>query len=250
MATQLPTVEKQYLTSDGDVIDRICWDYYGTNLRVTEAVLNRNRYLCEHPVILPAGLIITLPVVSLDQVQNGVDLWKYAKVTNEAPPLTTRTLDQQAQDALAGYRATQASTVGPTTTPGSGGSGGTVVDDPAELTTAEWLAVYYQAGNKWVLGRIHKDLLIDDSLKTRVATLEDFKSKVLGLSFIPDGSATLNVAGDGSLSIDFNMQKFREGGQNLSAQQIVDMIRPHFGHHTLEVCEAPGTVQVLAFPIT
>jgi phage tail protein X len=76
MAT-FPTSEKQYLTSAGDTVDSICWAYYGVTRITTERVLARNRWLTKYPPILPAGLLIVLPVVLAADVFPSVNLWPY-----------------------------------------------------------------------------------------------------------------------------------------------------------------------------
>jgi len=57
---------QQYRTKEGDSLDAICFGYYGTTShRQVETVLEANRALglADIGPLLPAGLVITLPVV-------------------------------------------------------------------------------------------------------------------------------------------------------------------------------------------
>lgn len=62
-----------YRTSDADVLDRICYQYYGTE-GMTAEVLSANPNLAEYGAILPSGIEITMPelVIRADAV---VSLW-------------------------------------------------------------------------------------------------------------------------------------------------------------------------------
>ena len=55
-----------YRTKDGDMLDQICFNYYGSTLGgQVEATTEANRDLdLGQYVTLPAGLLITLPVVA------------------------------------------------------------------------------------------------------------------------------------------------------------------------------------------
>src|SRR5437588_631213 len=72
-----PTTEAHYLTSDGDMVDDICWGYYGLTNKVTELVYVRNPFLSKLKAILPAGLLLALPVVNGDEVFPRAQLWNY-----------------------------------------------------------------------------------------------------------------------------------------------------------------------------
>nr|VFK59878.1 MAG: P2-like prophage tail protein X [Candidatus Kentron sp. TC] len=50
-----------YRTKDGDVLDYLCWRHYGQQSGAVEQVLEANRGLAGKGVILPAGILITLP---------------------------------------------------------------------------------------------------------------------------------------------------------------------------------------------
>lgn len=49
-----------YRTSDGDMVDAICFDHYGTET-MTDAVYLANPGLADHGPLLPRGLLIKLP---------------------------------------------------------------------------------------------------------------------------------------------------------------------------------------------
>ena len=50
-----------YRSADGDMVDLICFDYYGTHDGgVVEAVYAHNRDLATYPAKLPAGVLIEL----------------------------------------------------------------------------------------------------------------------------------------------------------------------------------------------
>jgi phage tail protein X len=54
-----------YLTKTGDTVDYVCWAYYGsTDNGQVEAVLAANNGLADYGPILPAGVAISLPVIT------------------------------------------------------------------------------------------------------------------------------------------------------------------------------------------
>lgn len=59
-----------YTSRDGDTVDYICYKYYGTltNLQ-TETVLAANPGLAAYGPVLPTGVVITLPVITVTQQQ-------------------------------------------------------------------------------------------------------------------------------------------------------------------------------------
>lgn len=65
----------KYRTKEGDVLDAICAKYYGNEHGTTEAVLQANPNLCKLPVLLPAGLVITLPELQHTETTQTVNLW-------------------------------------------------------------------------------------------------------------------------------------------------------------------------------
>ena len=52
---------RTYTTKGGDMVDLIAYRAYRYRPGSVEAVFEANPGLCEHPPILPAGIVITLP---------------------------------------------------------------------------------------------------------------------------------------------------------------------------------------------
>ena len=50
-----------YLTKNGDVLDAICYAYYGFTVGAVEAVYGDNPALASMGMVLPAGVLIVLP---------------------------------------------------------------------------------------------------------------------------------------------------------------------------------------------
>lgn len=67
----------EYITSQGDQIDWICWKHYGTPRNGTvEAVLEANKGLSAYGPKLPAGVKITLPELAKPAAeQEVIRLW-------------------------------------------------------------------------------------------------------------------------------------------------------------------------------
>jgi phage tail protein X len=65
----------EYRTRNGDVLDAICHKYYGATSGIVEQVLASNPGLSAHGPILPGGLTITLPDISVTAEQTVVRLW-------------------------------------------------------------------------------------------------------------------------------------------------------------------------------
>jgi phage tail protein X len=66
----------KYVTSEGDTMDDIAWNYYGSTAnRVVEQVLVANPGLADLGPVLPAGVTITLPAVAAPAEVQGVKLW-------------------------------------------------------------------------------------------------------------------------------------------------------------------------------
>lgn len=61
-------------TSDGDLLDTICHDFYGHLTGSVEAVLDANQGLADEPQPYRAGVVITLPDLAAP-VQEQVALW-------------------------------------------------------------------------------------------------------------------------------------------------------------------------------
>lgn len=75
--TKLPTLAKNYLTIDGDVLDKICWLFYGKREKVTEAVIAANPIVLEYGTVMPAGIILVLPPLQFDIQRKA--LWDYVQ---------------------------------------------------------------------------------------------------------------------------------------------------------------------------
>lgn len=61
-------------TSDGDLLDTLCYQHYGHLNGTVEAVLAANRLLADEPQPLRAGLLITFPEIAEPRVEQ-VQLW-------------------------------------------------------------------------------------------------------------------------------------------------------------------------------
>nr|BDD44091.1 hypothetical protein 1 [Kangiellaceae bacterium] len=65
----------QYRTKDGDVLDNICWQYYGYTTGSTEIVLEANRKLEQYDAVFAAGIIIELPEIETPETEDTIKLW-------------------------------------------------------------------------------------------------------------------------------------------------------------------------------
>ncbi len=66
-----------YVTSEGDVLDAVCWLHYGPRPGTFEAVLKANPGLADRGPVLPAGLRVELPDLEERPPQSGaVKLWE------------------------------------------------------------------------------------------------------------------------------------------------------------------------------
>jgi len=61
-------------TSDGDLLDTICHDFYGHLTGSVEAVLDANQGLADEPQPYRAGVVITLPDLPRPS-EEGITLW-------------------------------------------------------------------------------------------------------------------------------------------------------------------------------
>lgn len=61
-------------TSDGDLLDTLCYQHYGHLNGTVEAVLAANRLLADEPQPLRTGLLITFPDLP-EPVDEQVQLW-------------------------------------------------------------------------------------------------------------------------------------------------------------------------------
>ncbi len=64
----------KYRCKDGDIIDAICYRYYG-NLDMVEAVFDMNLGLCDRSPILTAGYLINLPDAAVKISKQKINLW-------------------------------------------------------------------------------------------------------------------------------------------------------------------------------
>lgn len=65
-----------YTTKEGDTADEIAWRYYGSGVaRATEQLLEANPGLADYGPLLPAGVVVTLPVIPATTSAQGVNLW-------------------------------------------------------------------------------------------------------------------------------------------------------------------------------
>ncbi len=64
-----------YVTKDGDVLDAICWKYYGSTSGTVEKVLEANRHLAELGSIFAAGVKIILPDLASEEEAENIKLW-------------------------------------------------------------------------------------------------------------------------------------------------------------------------------
>lgn len=69
-----------YRCRDGDMLDRICRDWYGqapggVPVGVVEKVMEANPGLADHGPDLPAGLLIILPDIEAPATEQPVRLW-------------------------------------------------------------------------------------------------------------------------------------------------------------------------------
>jgi len=64
-----------YTTRDGDVLDQICQNYYGSTAEIVEQVLEENPHLSELDAVFYAGVKITLPEITIQKESEIVKLW-------------------------------------------------------------------------------------------------------------------------------------------------------------------------------
>lgn len=66
----------QYITRANDMLDLICFRFYGESQDYTEAVREVNPQLAEYGPVLPSGVVIALPALSEIAVQQHIiRLW-------------------------------------------------------------------------------------------------------------------------------------------------------------------------------
>ena len=62
-----------YVSRDGDMLDAVCYQFYGDESAVVN-VLDKNPGLVNYPAILPAGIRISLPDITIAD-SPSVTLW-------------------------------------------------------------------------------------------------------------------------------------------------------------------------------
>lgn len=64
-----------YTTKDGDVLDQICWQYYGKTDDVVEQVMKENPHLAKLDVVFVAGVKIVLGDIIIQKQNEAIKLW-------------------------------------------------------------------------------------------------------------------------------------------------------------------------------
>ncbi len=64
-----------YRTKDGDMLDDICFKYYGTSTGTVEMVLNANQGLADKGLVFVSGIEIVLPDLKPEPRSAAVRLW-------------------------------------------------------------------------------------------------------------------------------------------------------------------------------
>jgi len=65
----------QVRTQQGETVDALCWRHYGRTQGAVEAVLQANPGLARHGLILPQGILVTMPALNAPPPQPTVSLW-------------------------------------------------------------------------------------------------------------------------------------------------------------------------------
>lgn len=65
----------EYLTKDGDMLDEIAWNYYGTTIKTLEPLLEANRGLADMGIVFTAGVKIKLPEIQKPGLAETIKLW-------------------------------------------------------------------------------------------------------------------------------------------------------------------------------
>ena len=64
----------EYITKDGDMLDAICFDYYKTELALSE-VLEANPDIADNGAIFKAGIKVILPDIYPEKHNKSLTLW-------------------------------------------------------------------------------------------------------------------------------------------------------------------------------
>lgn len=138
-----PPTEKQYLTTDGEIIDRLCWNYYGFVKGTVESVYKRNPWLSVLPPILPNGVLVTLPVISRNLLLDKVELWNYTKTLKDGQSKTPTISNL---NSIPMPNVTQKDDCCSQV-------------DPPIVENPEWITVWYMKDGKFRLGRTKRENL-------------------------------------------------------------------------------------------
>lgn len=65
----------QTRTQQGETVDALCWRHYGRTQGAVEAVLQANPGLARQGLILPQGILVTMPTLSAPPPKTTVTLW-------------------------------------------------------------------------------------------------------------------------------------------------------------------------------
>jgi phage tail protein X len=65
----------QYRTKTGDMIDALCFHFYGRQAQAVEQVYEANRGLADAGPVLPSGMIIELPEIPAAAAAKTIKLW-------------------------------------------------------------------------------------------------------------------------------------------------------------------------------
>lgn len=68
-------MSQSYITRQFDMLDDICWRFYGRTQQTVEAVMIANPNLADLLPILPEGLTISLPDLPQPETTETLRLW-------------------------------------------------------------------------------------------------------------------------------------------------------------------------------
>lgn len=66
---------EDYVTKQGDSVDLIAFERFGTSSGTTERILDANPGLADYGPILPMGLVIKIPVPTKADRAPGINIW-------------------------------------------------------------------------------------------------------------------------------------------------------------------------------
>lgn len=69
------TNQVTYTTKNGDMLDKVCWDYYGPRQGAYELVMDANPGLAKVGPILPSGMVLVMPELPAIEKNGTVSLW-------------------------------------------------------------------------------------------------------------------------------------------------------------------------------